>query len=626
MDGRWRPAKRLYLTDITGRFKLRPALPDLLQAREDKLKNLIHHPLAGPLIILVLGTLAYANSFGVPFVLDDLDSITGNAAIRDLGNFLPGGSDYEIHLRRWVAYFSFALNYRFGGLSVFGYHLFNLALHLGTALLVYLLVRLTFRTPYFQDSAAGEPPGRPYAATFVPLVAALFFVVHPVQTQAVTYVVQRLTSLCTLFYLLSVVLYVQARVGMEARGTRLQPSSILLLAGSVLAAILAMFTKEIAFTLPLAALLYEFCFFRGAWRPRLLPLLPLLVTLPIIPLMVFTSGEMSSTGTFLQTRIDIPRGHYLLTQFPVIVTYLRLLFLPMNQNLDYDYPVYTTFFTPPVFLSFLLVAALLALALYLWASSRREPSASRLLSFGLFWFFLTLSVESSIVPLADVIFEHRLYLPSVGLAAALAGATLLATQKTASLLGGRLPLLAAAVAILVLSVATWQRNQVWQSEVSLWADTVRKSPGKARPWYNLGTYLKDTGQPTEAIPALSRAVEIDPKHVDAWHNLGLAYLMTGRELEAVSALRRAVRLDPEFDNAAINLSAALLQTGQYAQAVPLLERVRNRTPAWAEVRFNLGLAYAGSGNLPGARRELADLQRLNPTLARGLADIIQGEP
>ena len=311
------------------------------------------------LLIILLGGLVYCNTLSVPFVLDDLESITSNESIRRLGNFLPGGSGLDFHLRRSVAYFTFALNYHFGGLAVSGYHLFNLFVHLGTALLVYALLRLTFRTPLLATSRLASQGGS------VALLAALFFVVHPIQTQAVTYIVQRLTSLCTLFYLLSLVLYTLARLCREESGNwRGRP--LLLLATSVAAALLAIFTKEIAFTLPFAALLYEACFFRGAWRPRLLPLLPLLLTLPIIPFLVLTGGELSAVGTLQNYRIDIPRWHYLLTQFPVIATYLRLLIWPIDQNLDYDYPVYTTLFTAPVFSSLLLILALLALAGWLY--------------------------------------------------------------------------------------------------------------------------------------------------------------------------------------------------------------------------------------------------------------------
>lgn len=584
------------------------------------------------LLIVLLGGLVYANTFGVPFVLDDLESIVANESIRDLGNFLPGGSGLDFHFRRFVAYFTFALNYHFGALAVGGYHLFNLVIHLGSALLVYALVRLLFRTPILSASRLSSQAGT------LALLAALFFVAHPLQTQAITYIVQRLTSLCSFFYLLAIVLYLLARLALDsawqrdARRPGLTAAGrgpLLLLFASLVATILAMFTKEIAFTLPLAMLLVDVAFFPGSWRQRLLPLTPFLLTLPIIPLLVAAGGEVSTAGTLVRSSLDIPRGHYLLTQLPVLVTCLRLLLLPVGQNLDYDYSIATSLFAAPVLLSLVLLTALLLLAVYLYgcrfkgASARRLPwPDSRLIAFGIFWFFLTIAIESSVVPLPDVIFEHRLYLPSVGVAIALAAAIVLAMQASATLLKGRLPLLLAGVAIVALGAATWQRNQVWRSELTLWADTVQKSPAKVRPLYNYGYYLTESGRVEEAVVVLNKVVALDAQHADAWHNLGRAYLLLNRDREALPALRNAVRLAPTLDLAVLNLSSALLRNGQPAEAVPLLESVRQRAPNWPEVRFSLGLAYVGMGALPAARSELVELQRLNPNLARTLSDII----
>lgn len=595
-----------------------------------------------PLIIVIFGILAYANTFQVPFGLDDLTSITLNPVITDLANYLPGGSGYDFIPRRWVGYLTFALNYHLGELDVTGYHIFNLTVHLSAALLVYILVKLTFRTPQLSGSRLVV-----HSRT-VALLAALFFVVHPLQTQAVTYVVQRLTSLATLFYLLSIVCYVVARLKIDETPTQNKTNSekdlwpiFLLFTGAVTTAILGMQTKEIAFTLPFAVILYEFSFFRGAWKRRTLYLLPLLLTLPIIPLGIFAASGADSVDNGLagvdeqlRAQTDIPRLHYFFTQFRVLITYLRLLILPIRQNLDYDYPVFTTIFTPPVLLSFLLLVAMIGLAVYLHLRSRqpqapalasvlsRDP-ALRLISFGIFWFFLALSVESSLIPIFDVIFEHRLYLPSVGIFVAFATLLLLASEKTATILRGRIPLLAAVLMIIALTVVTFQRNDVWGNNVRLWEDVVRKSPNKARPWYNYGCYLSDVGRAEEAIQALSRAIQIDPQHADAWHNLGRAYLMSGRNADAVRPLRQAVRIMPDLDNAVVNLAVALIHVGQTAEAVVHLERIRQRAPNWPEVRLNLGIAYIGVGNLVAAKGELSALYRLAPDLTPPLATRIE---
>ena len=580
-------------------------------------------PYSHLLLILLIGGMAYSNSFQAPFTLDDLTSIVHNPWIGKPGDFLPGGPGYEFMPRRWVVYLSLSLNHYFGGLEVGGYHLVNLSIHLATALLVYALVILTFRTPNLATSRLTEQAP----------IAALLFVAHPVQTQAVTYVVQRLTSLATFFYLASLVLYVLARLGGEKRRDGGSWQTVLLLTAATMAALLAMKSKEIAFTLPLAAALYEWCFFRDAWSRRLLFLLPLLATLLIIPLGIMIGAGEAGTGVGEQLRAqtDIPRLHYLITQLRVIVTYLRLLILPLNQNLDYDYPIFTTFLTLPVILSCLLLLGLLLLAGYLFHRSApsRSPSFSgdpalRLVAFGIFWFFLTLAVESSFVPILDVIFEHRLYLPLAGLAPAIAVAMLLLSEKSKAFFHGRIPLLAAALIIISLSVATWQRNAVWADNITLWQDVLRKSPGKVRPWYNLGCYLYEAGRAEQAIRVLSQAVRMDPEHADAWHNLGLSHLLLNRVQEAVPLLRRAVRLNPELSNAIANLAVALIRAGQPGEAILILERNIERFAAWPEVHLNLGIAYAITGNLATAQRQLAVLDHLAPHLTPALrANIAQ---
>ena len=213
-------------------------------------------------------------------------------------------------------------------------------------------------------------------------------------------------------------MYIKAR-GLDSS----KKAGYLFYAMSIISTILAMRTKEIAFTLPVMIILYEWMFFKGDVRKRLLYIFPFLLTMLIIPLtlMGFKGSPDGVIGVDELTRIagiGLSRWDYLITEFRVIVTYIRLLFFPINQNLDYDYPIYRTFLNPEVLLSFLFLLALFGLGAYLFYVSTRTEKGNRLwlrmVSFGIFWFFVTLSVESSIIPIVDVIYEHRLYLPSVG--------------------------------------------------------------------------------------------------------------------------------------------------------------------------------------------------------------------
>lgn len=621
-------------------------------------------------IIVLVGLLAYSNTFHVPFVFDDNHALIENWSIRH-------PETLQFHAPRYLAYLSFALNYHLGGYAESGYHIVNLAIHLISALLVYLLLKLILKTPYFMSlndhEAGGADLGTgqrtPIFGLMVPLFVALVFVVHPIQTQAVTYIVQRMTSLSALFYLLAVVLYVQGRLVIEKTmppiakqdGGSQGSSSVLagswwkgglLIGAAVAATILAMKTKETAFTIPFALILCEVYFFRSQWKRRLLLLLPFLLTLPIIPASVIIAAQLAESseanipaaedGVFAAGNLS--RSDYLLTQFRVIVTYLRLLIFPVNQNIDYDYPVYTSFFTAPVFLSFLFLAGLFALAVYLYfrsawtrglqgetqsmgtqgtgvpeAGARQCTPANgwlRLVSFGIVWFFLTLAVESSLVPIKDVIAEHRLYLPSIGFLLTCVGSVLWLLQYCGTAVAARIVAVIAVVLVGVLGYATFQRNAVWQDEIGLWQDVIIKSPGKARPYNNLAVAMHKKGQFAESIDVLSRSVELDPEHPHAYNNLALALIMTGRSDAAIPLLKKAIGLDLRYADAYINLAAAFNQVRQFQQSIQFMERNISWLDHQAEAHYHLGVAYAFTGRYEAA------LQRMEKVRTMGADDLV----
>jgi len=626
------------------------------------------------LLVLLAGITVYSNTFQVPFVLDDQSSIVNNIAIKKLGNvFYAYKIDLKFIQNRFVGFLTFALNYHFGGLNVAGYHAVNLLIHLAASLLVYTLLCLTFRTPYFQEM--GRQSLSPQSSVlspqfFIPLFGALLFAIHPVQTQAVTYIVQRLTSLATMFYLLSVVLYIKARLSIEKSqvlsqevggdslnselriqnskeknySSLLSPYSLLFYIGSVLAAVLAMKTKEIAFTLPFAVLLYEVCFFQGPWKRRLLYLLPLLATLPIIPMSVIDIGGpsgdiVSDAENQLRVGSSMSRMDYLFTQFRVIVTYLRLLVFPVKQNLDYDYPVYTTFFTTPVLLSFLLLMSIFGLAVYLFFTSRLHLSSAgsyndtpqsksflRLIAFGILWFFLTLSVESSLVPIKDVIMEYRLYLPFFGAAAAFVMIFYLMVEKLTGPTSGKLLYMGAALLVIVFGFATYQRNHVWGNAIRLWQDVVVKSPEKGRPLNNLGVALDKAGRRQEAFKTLSRAIKVDPNYYKSYYNLADLYLVSDQPDVALQLLQTSIKLNPYFTEAYVSLGAALMRAGKFREVTIFLEQNLDRIGDNAEARFYLGASYAFLGNREAAMRELAVLSRLDASYAANLRGMMGLRP
>lgn len=616
------------------------------------------------ILLIVVCLLAYANTFRVPLQYDDVDRMIKRPFVQDVRLFFdPAGrerfaNEHDFR-RRQVGYLTFALNYRLHDSDVVGYHIVNLVIHAANALLVYMLVVLSFRTPNMQGLSLLN------RAPTIAFFSALLFASHPIQTEAVTYIVQRLTSLATFFYLLSLVAYIKWRLmqgqvkgkggveeqaGVEKDGhAKFSASTYGWYFLSLVSAVLAMKTKEISFTLPVIITLYEMMFFRGKVGSRVLGIIPLLLTMFIIPVSVVGTtkplGElMSDAGGMFRAHSMLSRWEYLATEMPVIVTYMRLLFWPAGQSLDYDYPLYHSFFDPAVFLSFLILSAIAGIGIYclyhsraLLQDSQHSPSPVshhllRLVAFGIFWFFITLTVESSVVPIADVISEHRLYLPSTGFILACTSALFFGAEKLEARWKGAektlISLLAAAS--LVLVGLTFARNMVWQTEVSLWEDVIQKSPMKARGYNGLGLAYFDMRQYDRAIAQFGRAVVLYPSYGVAFNNLGSAFYQKGLYDRAIEAQTRAIALEPDNPVFYFGRGVSLAARGDYDGAIGDYTKAIAIDPGYADAYNNLGFVFHLKGAFPLAIEQYTKAIALDARNAlffgnRGLAYAGKGE-
>ncbi|MDO8736770.1 MAG: tetratricopeptide repeat protein [Thermoleophilia bacterium] len=549
----------------------------------------------GLLLILLLGVVVYSNTFAVPFVFDDLSNILYNPEVRSINDALHAANSSRV-----VGVLSFALNYRFNNENVTGYHAVNLVIHLANALMVFLFVFITFKTPFFREKLTNES-GLKSQALIVALFSALFFVVHPVQTQAVTYVVQRFASLATMFFLLSIFMYARFRLVSEVTEDKVPAHRLSMGPGvrktvfyaiSLASAALAMLTKEIAFTLPVIIALWEFSFFSGGIIKRILRLSPYFLILLLVPLSRILSGFPLLAATGEEGLSSLPSvTEYLFTQFRVLVTYLRLLVIPVAQNLDYDYPLYRSFTEPAVFLSFFFLTAVMAggVLMYYLSARKRDLAILRLAAFGVFWFFITIAVESSIIPIADLIFEHRLYLPSIGFfLMAVAGVQAVAvTWPGRKGLTSKVAITAMALLVLVSAFMAFERNNIWHDRISLWQDVVEKSPGKARPQTNLGKAYSDNGELEKAQSHLVLALAIKPDYTVAQYVLGANYAMQGKYDEATAWLHKATEIQPDFAEAYYQLGNIHVLQGRFDEAVLEYEEAIRIYPDYKEARNQL---------------------------------------
>ncbi len=472
------------------------------------------------------------------------------------------------------------MNYALGGLSAWGYHAVSVALHIAGALMVAQLGRLVL------EMAGGRWKSR---AASVGWWGALLFAVHPLQTQAVTYISARSELLVAFFYLATVNL---ALGGFAApRGRRK-----FLFGGAVLCSALGMASKEVMFTAPLMVVWIDLCVVNrsvGKWMASLRERWALyggLAATWIVAALLLSTASYKGVGA----DSGISPLRYLATEWGVIVHYLRLFILPAGLVLDYGWPVAERWSSPGVILPMFVVLSAAALAAWLVLSGRGAWAV------WIGWVLGILAPTSTIYPIADPAFEHRMYLPLAGLAILLTMSAAELSSRLGARPGRRAVGVAGACAVILLACLAFSRNGVWRDPVQLWQDAVRKRPLNARAHYSLGTLLSDRGRLEEAAASLERAVRIDPSYANARTNLGNVLARLGRLEEAAEQYRAALKLRPESPEDHSNLANVLMNQGKSAQAREHLSLALKLNPRFAEAHNSMGILLAGEGQLAGA--------------------------
>lgn len=553
------------------------------------------------LLALCLGV--YWGTLQASFHFDDVDYIVNNRYIKDFGKLIDGPSEAErlrlsSNLRtnlktRFFTYATFWMNHKTGGLNPYGFHAVNLAIHFINSIFVYLLVKALCKTPLLKSSKLSA------RSPYIALLASALFAVHPVQTQAVSYVSQRFTSLVALFYLLTVIMYIKWRVS-DDQGRPVWSKNAACYFVAIISAIAAVKTKESAFTIPLMLLMTDIAFFGFKKEfKRYLWLLPFVLISASIPLSLMGAGEPLSALTAKSSR-----WLYLLTSMSVMLTYLRLLVLPVNQNLDYDYPLYESFANPFALLSLLIVAGAAVFALY---SILRPRISLKIAGFGILWILIALSVENGIIVLDDVINEHRIYLPSIGLFICLAVFAISYVETHKNIVIG-----VCIAVIFAMSIAAHSRNKVWRDEITLWGDTVKKSPIKGRALFNLGAAYQRAGMNFEALDYLNKALKVNPKDVDALNNLGLLYQTEGQTEKAVATYSEAIKIKPDDSELFDNLGLAYMARNDFENAEKSFLGALKAMPENSNAHHNLGALYGMKGMTDKAIHHLETAYAINP--------------
>lgn len=560
-------------------------------------------------IIIVLGFAVYSNSLNGKFVWDDDFLIKENECIRNWHSTpelftasVMAGFGKESNTYRPIQLVTYMIDYHLWGLNVKGYHLTSIILHILVALSIYWLINILFR-----DNRLS-------------LFASALFVVHPVHTEAVTYISGRADSLAALFMLLCLILFMR----------NLHKQNLALYFGVLLSYILALLSRENSIILPVLLLL---CSYTSKHKFRVKEFLPILIiTFGYILLRVTVLKFMLSHATCSTTLYQRLPGFFI-----SIANYIRVLLLPLNLHMEYGNKLFS-------FMDLRAMAGLLILFSGLIYAIRRRNN-NRIAFFSIFLFFIAILPSSNLYPLNAYMAEHWLYLPSVGMFLILGhGMNLMYRKDTFRIY----TIILMAALLLFYSYLTIKQNGYWRDPISFYERTLRYAPNSPRIHYNiakiyseigktekammsykqaikiypdyeiaysgLGVLYKDLGRYEDAIASFKKGIEINPDDAGMYNNLGNMYSIINDNEKAITAFKKAIEINPNYAEAYNNLGITYSDLGRYEEAINLYKKAIAINPNNAKAYNNLGNAYYKLGKLEEVKKAWEKVLTLDPTL------------
>ena len=410
-----------------------------------------------------IGFLLYINTLNVPFIFDS-KALLNDFEIRNIQEAFKN-IFLQISSSRRFVYFTFAINYFFGGYNVIGYHIVNILIHILTAFLVYKFISKLLKK------------------NKIAFLTSLIFLINPIQTQSLNLVVQRMVLLSGLFYFMTLYLYMKYKEEKEIKYYIL----------SLIAYLFGIRCKEIVITLPLVLTFIDYKNIKRILPFYFIGALP--IVFKIMNSFSHNEGEVLSSFTLIQEKIEMTRMKYFISEFKVILRYILIIILPFSLRIDYNIKLNHSFLEYDVILPFIGIILLISLIIYLYKKKFEY-------SFALFLFFMGLFVTSTIIPIKDMMFEHRIYISSVGIILFL----VLLIDKIKIKNVKKIILI---ILILFYGTLTYMRNELWKNEINLWQDNIKKEPMKARPRYNLIRELMESGQYKIALKENMELKKID---------------------------------------------------------------------------------------------------------------------
>lgn len=576
---------------------------DYMLTKENGFKLPIQHKFADackyafPFISLFIILMAvYSNSFYGEWHYDDFANIVENPHVQMKSFSWPEIKEcilgiYQDNLSRPLSYLSFGLNYRLGGMDVFGFHVFNFIIHYLSSLFLFLFIYNTLRLPLLRDKYS-------VVAYSTALLATVFWAIHPLFVTSVTYIVQRMASMAGMFYILSMYLYLKART------TEKTGPAIALFSGCCLAGLASFLTKENAAMLPVSIVLFDLILIQGVTKESIkrfgkIIVIPLLIV--FILGLIYTSGFSKTLSGYAIRDFSIIER--LLTEPRVIIFYLTLLFYPIGSRLTliYDVSVSRSLIEPWTTIpSILLVALLVGLAISL---AKKRP----LISFCILFYFLNHLVEGSVIPL-ELIYEHRNYLPAMLIFIPLTEFIIFVLNYFSYKKAIQFAIAAGVVAVIIAEGdVTYNRNQIVSDDFLLWTDNIQKSPELSRPYANLGRIYYNHGDRAKAFQEYEKAMQLDRfgnKVIRAVQesNLGLYYFEEMKDDLAMDYFKRSSKYLPDYIYNITYPVKIKLRQNRLNEALQMIEDKCNKYPDNRDIMQLYSLVLLKSGEIERAQK------------------------
>jgi len=527
-------------------------------------------------IIVILGIAVYANSLTGEFVFDDDYLVKNNLFIRSFSNVkeifthtIGAGAGHPFVAYRPVQILSYAVDYSWWGLDARGYHLTNVILHIAVAVCLWMFINVMFDR------------------WLLSLCAAALFVVHPVHTEAVSYISGRADSLACIFLLLSFIYYLKS-LHSDALGRYIV---------MYISFISALLSREISLFFPLAILIYHYVFKE---RIKLKIYLSLVIIsfvylfvrvyalrAPIMPLLVTSSFFQRIPGFFI-----------------AVVNYIRILILPIHLHMEYSAMLFR--YTNPKFL----LGVILLILILVEAYKAREKN--KVLSFSIFWFILWLLPVSNIYPVNAYMAEHWLYIPSIGFFIILSNSVLSLIQKIRYPKGNRVSFSIMITLVAVYSVFTVRQNRYWRDPSTFYNRTLKYSPESGRIYNSLGASLYREGKKGDALKMYEKAIKIEPGYAEAYNNLAVLLGEDGEKDRSIALYEKSIKLKPDYADALANLGNAYYENGQRDKAKEAYLKALEINPSQARACYSLGITYVKDGNSEKAIGMFKKAIKINP--------------